>query len=298
MKLEDRTIFDRIKDVVVFLAVLPLILISYVLPVIFYRIIFSSLAVLLCIFIPETYLMNKNLKMALPNKNLLQRLKIIIGVWFSLGLFFAEYFYIYRYSETKIKKLVNVNNDILNTLKNTDKGKLVISGHFANWELALAYASKILKQKINVVYRQSNNILLENLIIQKYKSKNPYINLIAKQDNAGIKIVKALKNKEIVVILADQRDSQNGILINFFNIPAYTNGTIYTLYTKLDVDVYFFCILRQNNIFKSTIYAEKFEFNKDITETEFLTVVNKIIEKYILKSPWQWFWVHNRWRVK
>ena len=298
MKLEDRTILDRIKDIIVFMALVPFILISYVLPVVFYRIIFSSLAVLLCIFVPETYLMLNNLKKVFPNKKFLWRLKISAGVWFNLGLFFAEYFYVYRYNEEKLKKIVNVKNDIFYTLKNNDKGKLVISGHFANWELALAYTSKILKKKINVVYRQSNNIILENLIVQKYKSKNPYINLIAKQDNAGIKIVKALKNKEIVVILADQRDSQNGILVNFFNAPAYTNGTIYKLYSKLDIDLYFFCLLRQKKLYRSNIYVEKLELSKTITEKKFLTKINRVIEKYVLKSPWQWFWVHNRWKVK
>jgi KDO2-lipid IV(A) lauroyltransferase len=177
------------------------------------------------------------------------------------------------------------------------RGSLILTGHFFNWELALAYVSKLINVKINVVYRKSNNSFLEKWIIQKFK-KDLNIELIAKADNAGLRIVRALKNKEIVVLMVDQKDKKNGVLADFFGQKAYTNTTAFDLYKKLDLDLYYFSFFHGENIFEININAEKLDFDKqNMTRDEFLRVMNGRLETDIEEHPSQWFWVHNRWEI-
>jgi KDO2-lipid IV(A) lauroyltransferase len=149
---------------------------------------------------------------------------------------------------------------------------------------------------INVIYRKSNNTLFEEKVFQKLK-KGSMVKLIAKQDNAGIKMVKALKNGEIVALFVDQLDRSRGILSKFFGRKTYTNTTAFSLYKKLNIDLYYIYFLRRKNFFKMDFFCEKLNFDKEnIAEIEFVNNINKKLENSIRQKPSQWFWVHNRWR--
>jgi KDO2-lipid IV(A) lauroyltransferase len=135
-------------------------------------------------------------------------------------------------------------------------------------------------------------------VIQKFK-KNLNIELIAKADNAGIRIVRALKNGEIVVLMIDQKDKKNGVLVDFFGRKAYTNTTAFNLYKKLDIDLYYFSFFHGKNIFKININAEKLDFDRqNITQDEFLRAMSVKLETDIGAHPSQWFWAHNRWEIR
>jgi KDO2-lipid IV(A) lauroyltransferase len=257
------------------------------------------LAAAISFLIPETYLMGKNLRRAFPEKDFWERLKIILGVWFNLGLFAGEYCYIHALTKERLEKMASFSKPSKQFLENFEKGRgsLILSGHFFNWELALAYFSKLVKTKMNVVYRRSNNNFLERLLIQKFKRKLG-IELIAKADNAGIRIVRALKMGEIVTLMVDQKDKKNGVLVDLFGQKAYTNTTAFDLYKKLDIDLYYFSFFHGKNIFKININAEKLDFDRqNITRDDFLRAVNAKLEADMRERPSQWFWVHNRWET-
>jgi KDO2-lipid IV(A) lauroyltransferase len=111
-------------------------------------------------------------------------------------------------------------------------------------------------------------------------------------------MVSALKNGEIVILLSDQHDRRNGILIDFFGRKAYTNATPFSLYKKLDIELYYMYFIRRIKNFKVDIFCEKLEFDREkIEKVEFLTALNEKFEKSIIKNPSQWFWVHNRWKT-
>jgi KDO2-lipid IV(A) lauroyltransferase len=303
-KKEKRGLFKGFLDVLTLVLLYIIYTITRVIPMCVMSFVFGVLALLICPFIRETYLANRNLREAYPKKNLLDRIKIICGMWFNLGMFAGEYCYATSLSMENLEKIVNfVGNreefltDVLNNCKNK-KGTLFISGHFSNWEICLNYIILILKVKVNLVYRQSNNTLLEKNLVQKLK-KNINVNLIAKQDNAGIKIFRALKNGEVVILMIDQVDKRNGILSNFFGRKVYTNTATFSLYKKLDIDLYYFYFLRQKNFFKIDLFHEKLIFDRDrITEGTFTDALNKKLEDSIRRKPSQWFWVHDRWWVR
>ncbi len=289
--------FKKIQNYLGLFGIKFIIFITKILPICITSFIFGNLAVLLCPFIPTTYLVLKNLKYTMPEKNLLERYKIMFGVWYNLGRFAGEYFYIHNMKKDKIFKYVYISEEtkkIIEEIKNNKSGSLLFSGHISNWEAGLR-ALNDSGIKLNVVFRRLNNELIEPKYSSDYREKIG-IKMIAKQDGAGFKMVKALKNNETVLLLVDQRDSMNGTLINFFGKKAYTNGTLYTLAKKMNIPIYAARTIRKNGLVNFEVKIEKIEFDNNIEESKFLQKMNDILEKWIREYPEQWFWVHNRWK--
>jgi KDO2-lipid IV(A) lauroyltransferase len=257
---------------------------------------FAILSTLLCPFIPTTRLVLKNLKFAMPEKTFPQRIRIALGVWYNLGRFIGEYPYIYRMKDNEIFNYVKISEDtkqVIDRIKNSDTGNLIFSGHISNWEAGLR-ALRDSNTKLNVVFRIQNNVMVDSFTTKSKESLG--IKMIAKQDNAAFKIVRALKNKENVIILADQRDTNNGILLNFFKRPAHTSKTIYVFTKILNIPVYGMRIVRKNSI-NFELKVEKVDCIGEIIKAEFLQGINDILEKWVREYPEQWFWVHNRWKM-
>lgn len=297
MSKDNKSFFNKTCDLIGFCGIKLVFLLSKFLPIQVLSFCFGCLAVLLSPFIPTTYLVLKNLEYTLPELPLIKRIYIMFMVWYNLGQFVGEYPYIYSMKDKKIFKYVNiVNKEIIEEIKKNKTGSIIFSGHISNWDMALR-SLKECDLKISTVFRESNNPYIEPRYTANLRT-NIGVNMIAKQDNAGIKIVKSLKNGENVIILVDQRDSKNGIPLNFFGKTALTNKTIYTLAKKLKVPVYGARLIRVKNFVKFNLKIEKIEnIDENTTEIEYLQNINNIMENWIRENLSQWFWVHNRWKM-
>ena len=126
------------------------------------------------------------------------------------------------------------------------------------------------------------------------------IEMIEKGSDGNRKLITALKNKEFVVIMADQKVS-DGEPIKFFHDDAFTTTSIAKIALKYNVPLVPGCIFRINKEFKFLLQIEKpLEFdetNSLNSESSKLTLkINQIIERWVSENPEQWFWVHNRWK--
>lgn len=296
MSKNNKSVFNKFCDFLGFIGVSFVFMLSKIIPMCILSTLFAIIAMFLSPFIPTTYLVLKNLKYTMPQLSFLKRIQVSLMVWYNLGQFVGEYPYIYKMKNNKIFKYVNIiDKQFIEEIKNSKTGNIIFSGHLSNWEVGLR-ALRDLGLNINVVFRESNNPLIEPRYTASLREKLG-IKMIAKQDNAGIKIVRAIKNNENVIILVDQRDSLNGLKINFFNKPAFTNKTIYTLAKKLKVPVYGMRMERIKHFSKFNLKIEKIlQISETTTENEYLQNINNILEKWIRENISQWFWVHNRWK--
>ena len=95
--------------------------------------------------------------------------------------------------------------------------------------------------------------------------------------------------------MIDQRVSE-GERINFFKEPALTTTLPAQLSSKFEMDIIPVFIERNTN------NSFNIEFQKRINPTSFKNKLelseelNKVVEKMIVKNPYQWIWTHNRWK--
>ena len=239
----------------------------------------------------------KNLNLVFPRKNLIEKKKILRRMWFHFGRVIGEYPHLHKikiHQNTNIK-IVGIKN-LLGPLKK-EKNCIYFSAHIGNWELS----SHPLTQngfKINFIYRAFNNKYVDDLL-RKIRFKYG-VNLIKKGSDGAKECIKALKNKENLGMLIDQK-MNDGLPIIFFNKLAMTAPAIAKFSLKFKCQIVPALCVREKGIKYKIEYFKpiKYSFLKKLgSEEKIMLYLNKIIEGWILKYPEQWTWVHDRWKIK
>ena len=239
-------------------------------------------------------IVDKNLSIAFPEINSLQKKIIRKKMWINYGKIFAEYVFIKQFRNSKLSKNIIIENpEELQKIKNDNKPVIFVSGHFSNFELM---AMQIEKFGINLtaIYRPLNNIFL-NPLMEKIRKKYICKKQIKKGISGTKELLKNFKNGSSIALMIDQRVSE-GIEINFFNKKALTTTIPAQFVKKYEAKIVPVYIQREiNNNFKMRIY-ESLIFSKNETLESITKHLNKTLENMILKNPEQWIWTHNRWK--
>ncbi len=106
----------------------------------------------------------KNLEIALPHLDKIEKEKIIYNMWSNYGRILSDYVYIKDFYNSKLDKFIKIEGlEILSSIKNNNQPVVFISGHFNNFELM---AMHIAKSNINLaaIYRPLNNIFLNKIM--------------------------------------------------------------------------------------------------------------------------------------
>ena len=237
----------------------------------------------------------KNLNLAFPKKSNLEKKKILRKMWYHFGRVIGEYPHLHKIKIYKNRnlKIIGINN-LLDPLKK-DKNCIYFSAHIGNWELS----SHPLTQngfKINFVYRALNNKFADDLL-KKIRFKYG-VKLIKKGAEGAKECIKALRNKENLGMLIDQK-MNDGLPVNFFNKVAMTAPAIAKFALKFRCQIVPALCIREKGIKYKIEYFKpiQYSFLKKLgSEEKIMLYLNKIIEKWIIEHPEQWIWVHDRWK--
>ena len=130
---------------------------------------------------------------------------------------------------------------------------------------------------------------------KKYICKNQI-----KKGLTGIRhTVDFLNQNFSIALMIDQRVSE-GKRLSFFNRKALTSTLPAQLALKYGYKIVPIYISRlKNDNFKMEIYKPliiKKTKNTEINKTKISLLLNKMLEKMILRDPSQWILTHNRWK--
>ncbi len=233
-----------------------------------------------------------NITMAMPELNQYQVRKILGDMWENLGRVIGEYPHL---SGAQIKQRLTIEGqENLRQSMALGKGALVVSGHFANWEIVPLTAALNGFPAV-LIYRAANNPIAE-WFIQRIRSRYN-LNMFNKGHEGARKIIKALKEGKTVGILVDQK-LNDGRPIPFFGRDAMTAMAAVQLAIKLQVPLLAARVVRTDgahfhvSVQPAKIYDPSADADKEMLE------LHKLFESWIREYPAQWFWVHNRWGKK
>lgn len=185
----------------------------------------------------------------------------------------------------------------LEALRDNNIGAVLISGHFANWEIMAAVFSQA-GLPVRVTYRPTNNPYFDKRI-RSQRQKYGIDLMVAKSGSRGAKeLLAALKSGDSVALLNDQKFNE-GIPVSFFGVPAMTapGPTRMALRTGAPL-VPMFVRRVEKTKFEVEIYDPiKIENTGDRTGDieRGVVAVTQWTEERILEAPAGWFWVHRRW---
>ncbi len=233
-----------------------------------------------------------NLNRICPEISNLEKEIIVNKMWSNYGKTFVEYIFLKNFKK-KTNHIDIKNKRAIDEILKKNKPVVFISGHFANYELMSMELTKA-KAKLATIYRPLNNIFLNHFmeyLRRKYICKNQ----IKKGINGVRDCINFLKKKHSIALMIDQRVSE-GERIDLFNKPALTTTLPAQLSIKFGLEIIPVYIERdENNNFKiefqERINPKNFSNKIDLTKK-----LNEILEKMIMKNPYQWIWTHNRWK--
>jgi KDO2-lipid IV(A) lauroyltransferase len=216
-----------------------------------------------------------------------------------LGSDFADILKVSGYSREKVLRLIMIEgrNNIENALAQ-DKGVLLFSAHFGNWEFAPASLTEI--GTLWVVARALDNPFLEKeLGRMRMKLGAGIINKFG----AARPILQALGRNEIVAILIDQNVLRSqAVFVDFFGKAAATTPSLAAFHLKTGAPlVPIFVHPGRSGRYIVKIREPLSVPSSGSMEEDVLKITQlctKIIEREIRQNPELWFWVHKRWNTR
>ena len=243
----------------------------------------------------------KNLDIVFKNQATKQyKKKIIDRMYKNLGLNIITFFRIPNITKENFRKYVSVKNeDILNKIKASKKGFIVVTAHYGCWDILPLYfafngfsANFITKEVRN---KSVNRFWME---YRSYGGVNPIF-----KKNSAKKIIKIIKEGGIIGFVIDQNmNERNGVFVDFFGVKACTTDAPAKLALKFNCPVVpIFC--ERNGFEKFTInICSPVPLKRGRNNVE--TILNttreytKVFEKFILERPDHWIWMHKRWKTR
>jgi KDO2-lipid IV(A) lauroyltransferase len=238
-----------------------------------------------------------NLRAAYPEKSEAEIETIVKEMCDNLGRTVAEYAHFDKFSIHGENPRIEISGlDIADRVIASPKGKIFISGHFANWEVMLiAFAQYGLEG--GTVYRPINKVYIDRWMAHRRTKYGPK-NLISKGAQGTRRIFSLLRHKNMVNLLVDQKTNE-GLPVPFFGRIAMTTPAPAALALKTGAII---LPLRNERLkgsrFRMTIH-DPIEFtptgDHDRDVLALTRKINDVMEEMVRARPSQWLWIHRRW---
>lgn len=240
-----------------------------------------------------------NLRRAFPDWTEDRVTQVALEAWENVGRTAGELPHLSKLNPyTDSSRIDVVNAEHLDAIAMSDKGAVLISGHFANWEVM---ASAICNRPLDclVTYRALNNPHIDRRLNDLRQSYG--IRTLAPKGLGTRRLMKALASGRGVAFLNDQK-FREGVAVPFFGHDAMTAPGPTRLAMRYDVPILLMSTVRTGPCqFRVTIYDPILPRNSGAPEADTLATVSEItafVEARIRENPSQWFWMHRRWPKK
>lgn len=247
----------------------------------------------------------ENLAQAFPEKAAAEIKNIARRSYENLGMMMLEYLRLPRLSDQEFRRRIRLamaadNNPFERALA-LGKGAICMTGHFGNWEYLGALAA-VMGYPMVYLYQEQSNPYVDAMIRRIRTQK--HMPIIPR--GAALRgILKALREKKFVALLADQDAGANGIFVDFLGRPASTaqGPAAFVLKTAAPM---VFCVAVREPGGRHHVEGELLTFddieNAAASEEEKVRQITaawtKVLEKYIRQYPDHWFWMHRRWKTR
>lgn len=207
--------------------------------------------------------------------------------------------------EDKLRQTVEVRgHEHMLSVVAQQKGVLVVTGHFGNWEFAPVAGIlnfKEFKGQFHFIRRTLVFKSIERFLFKRYYQAG--LNVIPKK-NSLTQVCEALEKNHAVIFVLDQHASlvnRDGIAVEFFGKKAGTYRSLATLARHTGAQVVPAAGYRLANGKHVLEFYQPISWQEHGTTPESLyqntLTYNQALERIILAHPEQWNWMHKRWKL-
>lgn len=240
----------------------------------------------------------ENLSNAFPEYSSVRIKEIAYQSYKSFAITLIELFCLTRMSRDELENAVICPNiNLINEKHGLQKGLILLSAHFGNWEYVALSVSAQLKKTFNVVVKSQRNPYVNNWM---NNVRTKWENKIIPLGPSIRQIYKELKDKNIVAMVADQRGPLDGIRVDFFGrkISVYPGPAQLAL--KTGAPIIYGVTVRQKDYAYIADLQEIITDNLNGSDEEMTLEICQRhaahLESMIRKNPEQWLWMHKLWK--
>ncbi len=208
-------------------------------------------------------------------------------------------------TEEKLRECVEVRGKehMLATVAQ-NRGVLVLTGHFGNWEFAPIGGIASFKEfqgQFHFIRRTLNNKTIERFLFRRYYRAG--LQVIPKK-NSLHQVCDVLEQNHAVIFVLDQHamiENRDGIAVEFFGKKAGTYRSLASFSRHSGVPVIPAASYRLDNGRHVLEFYEPIQWQDYGSTQESLyrntLAYNQALERMILAHPEQWLWLHKRWKL-
>ena len=248
----------------------------------------------------RTYLSRRplrNLRASFPELGEAEIQAILRAMWDNLGRVMAEYPHLDKLHWAGANPRITMSGmEYLEDAKARGKGVMLVSGHFANWEI-MPFVGREYGFKGGSVVRPPNNPYVSRWM-EAVRARNGMEEQIPKGAAGVRRTFSLLRKGGAICLLVDQRTSE-GIKVPFFGREAFTTPAPAALALKLGaVIVPVSNERREGAHFHVRAYPiieppNTGDVDRDLLEIT--SAMTRFIEDRVREHPGQWLWIHKRW---
>ena len=175
-----------------------------------------------------------------------------------------------------------------------DKGVVMVTGHFGNWEMLGAIVGLLGYPLLSIVRHQNQGSM--NRLINEYREMVGQAIAYNRGENNLLQVVRMLKTKKVIGILYDQDTNDIGVKLDLFGKTCIVpDGAVALSRINKAPIVPIFIHNRNDGKFKVKIYSALTCESKNEYD-EIMRKLVDILEQEVREDPTMWFWVHDRWK--
>ncbi len=248
-------------------------------------------------FFPFVRLARKNIKTILGEK--VDCEKIIDEALDNFGRYIGEFPYVGIPLSKDVESRIEIEGEEnIEKFRKENKPFLMVTGHFANWEIMIGILPK-LYPKWALVYRKANNPYVDSAV--KRMRESSLVRLIPKGAGGARDLLRYFQSGYSVVMLVDQKMNE-GISVPFLGMKARSPSAPAKAALKFDYPIVpCFPIRKKGAYFKFKICEALKIFTRENERDKIYNLtksINKALESQIIEDPGQWFWFHDKWSLR
>jgi len=243
----------------------------------------------------------RNLELAFPEMQGVDRDAILRRVYRNLGYLLAEFCLMPRYTPKGTSEFIRYEG-LENYIRARDRGKgvLVLTGHLGAWELSSFYHS-LMGRPMGMVIRRLDNPLVDQFV---NRIRCLHGNRVIHKDDFARGLIASMRAGETVGILMDTNMTPpQGVFVNFFGLAACTASGLARVALKTGAAVLPGFMLWEPDEQKYVLHfgAELAFGETGDPEADIVAATqqcNDVLESWIRRYPDQWLWIHRRWKTR
>lgn len=217
----------------------------------------------------------------------------------QLGTTLLEFCGYWRLQARQLADLVEVvGAEHLARALSGDRGALLVSGHFGNWELLAAWVAAS-GRPVKFLVKTQSNARVDRL--QNQLRQRAGVGVIRTQ-TATRELVRTLRAGGVVGMLADQDAGAGGLFVDFLGRPASVFRGPASLAWRLRCPLVAGFVVRRPDGRHRLELAPPLVVDPSWDEAQAVTQIThwhtRQLEAMVRRHPDHYFWVHRRWKTQ